>query len=271
VGDYYPDLIRARLYLTRQDFAAARALLESVINHWPRATELRVLLSHVLLQEGVDTKAAQQALCDVLALDPIHKESRHNLSVLLNQGCISSGDKPCRILELADHYREAATAPSDIHEHLPILYMLARECRHVTEMGTRTGISTTAFLFARPEYLVCYDTVKLPQINRLQDLADNTRFLFHETDVLQTDIDPTDLLFIDTWHVYQQLREELRLHAAKVRKYIVLHDTTTFAYRGETGGHCGLWPAVDEFLRLGSFKLKERHVNNNGLTVLEAV
>ena len=31
----------------------------------------------------------------------------------------------------------------------------------------------------------------------------------------------------------------------------------------------GLWPAVEEFLTQGTFRLKERYENNNGLTVLE--
>jgi hypothetical protein len=51
----------------------------------------------------------------------------------------------------------------------------------------------------------------------------------------------------------------------------VLHDTTTFADRGETEGHPGLWPAVEQFLKLGLFRVKARYTNNNGLTVLEAV
>jgi hypothetical protein len=76
-------------------------------------------------------------------------------------------------------------------------------------------------------------------------------------------------LFLDTRHDYEQLREELRLHAGKVRKYLVLHDTTTFGERGETPGHRGLWPAVEEFLAQGAFRLRERYENNNGLTVLE--
>ena len=33
----------------------------------------------------------------------------------------------------------------------------------------------------------------------------------------------------------------------------------------------GLWPAVEEFLALGTFRLEERYTNNNGLTVLEPV
>jgi hypothetical protein len=37
--------------------------------------------------------------------------------------------------------------------------------------------------------------------------------------------------FIDTLHTGEQLRQELRLHSSRVRKYIVLHDTTLCAYK----------------------------------------
>jgi hypothetical protein len=172
---------------------------------------------------------------------------------------------------LAQLYHAARTRPSDINEHLPTLYELASRCRHVTEFGTRKGVSTTALLFAQPEKLVCYDVKQYPQVLRLQALAAPTRFDFHKEDVLKAEIEETDLLFIDTWHVYEQLREELRRHADKVRRYIVLHDTTTYGERGQAPGSRGLWPAVEEFLARGTFRLKERRTNNNGLTVLEAV
>ena len=86
--------------------------------------------------------------------------------------------------------------------------------------------------------------------------------------MLAVDIEETDLLFIDTWHVYDQLREELRRHAGRASRYVVLHDTTTFGERGEVAGHAGLWPAVEEYLALGRFALAARYENNNGLTVL---
>src|SRR5262249_31763580 len=131
--------------------------------------------------------------------------------------------------------------------------------------------STTALLFARPEKLVCYDRAECPEVAALATLAGETAFAFHRADVLQAEIEETDLLFIDTWHVYEQLKEELRRHAPKARQDIGLHDPTTYADEGETPGHRGLWPAVEEFLALGTFRVKERHAHNNGLTVLEAV
>jgi tetratricopeptide (TPR) repeat protein len=83
-------LLRARLHLERQEFGPARQLLERLIAHEPKAPEPRRLLSYVLLQEGTDAAAAEQALRDLLVLAPGDAEARHNLAVLLGQqqrGC----------------------------------------------------------------------------------------------------------------------------------------------------------------------------------------
>jgi hypothetical protein len=58
------------------------------------------------------------------------------------------------------------------------------------------------------------------------------------------------------------MRWKLLMHASKVRKYIVLHDTTTYGLYGEAPGHAGLWPAVKEFLKEGTFLPKERYGNS---------
>src|SRR5439155_17696626 len=87
-------------------------------------------------------------------------------------------------------YATACAVPSDINEHCPTLYALAKECRHVTEMGTRTGVSTTALLFAQPEKLVCYDRERFPQVDQLARLAGRTGFVFHQADVRQINIEP---------------------------------------------------------------------------------
>jgi GT2 family glycosyltransferase/Tfp pilus assembly protein PilF len=261
-------LLRARGHLSRREYGDAKRLLQDALGQHPDDTALWVVLSHALLQDGKDWIGAEKALRMVLQLDPQNREAQNNLAVLLRQqGSRANGHSAAPTL--ADLYRSACETPSDIHEHCPTLHALASDCRHVTEMGTRTGISTAALLHAQPEKLVCYDVRRFPQVELLQRLAGRTQFVFHQADVRTVQIEETDLLFIDTWHVYEQLREELRLHAAKVRRYIALHDTTTFAERGETDGHRGLWPAVEEFLRQGRFRLKNRYAHNNGMTVLE--
>jgi tetratricopeptide (TPR) repeat protein len=78
-------VLRARGHLARREFTAARSLLEAAIALAPQALRPRVALTHVLLQEGVDLVAAEQALRAVLALDPGHSEARHNLEVFRQQ------------------------------------------------------------------------------------------------------------------------------------------------------------------------------------------
>jgi GT2 family glycosyltransferase/tetratricopeptide (TPR) repeat protein len=77
------NVFRARGYLARREFAAARSQLEACIAQNPTAVWPRVILSHVLLQEGIDWPGAEQALRDVLVLDPNQGEAKHNLTVLL--------------------------------------------------------------------------------------------------------------------------------------------------------------------------------------------
>jgi tetratricopeptide (TPR) repeat protein len=168
-----------------------------------------------------------------------------------------------------------ATTPSDIHEHLPVLYELAKECNHIIEMGVRTGVSTRAFLRVDAR-LISYDIVTdqkvVDLINEAKKAGKDATFI--EADVLKIDIEETDLLFIDTWHTYEQLKQELALHGNKSRKYMVFHDTNTFGLKNE-GGEAygtsqGLLPAIIEFLMVNPhWRFKKFLTNNNGLTVLE--
>jgi GT2 family glycosyltransferase/Flp pilus assembly protein TadD len=173
--------------------------------------------------------------------------------------------------ELAARYRAALAEPSELNVHLPVLHELARRCRHITDVGTGAGAAATAFLYAGPRKLVCVDRMRCPRVEALAALAGTTELAFREEDVLQVELEETDLLFLDAWHVGQQLRRELALHAGQVRRFLVVHGTTAFADRGESDGHEGLRPALDELLAAGAFRIAARHDNNGGLTVLERV
>lgn len=176
---------------------------------------------------------------------------------------------------IIETYSELCNTPSDIHEHLPTLATLTADCNHVTEMGVRWICSTYAFLQGKPEKLISYD-IENPShwgadINNVYTLAatEGIDYSFIQASTLEVEIEQTDLLFIDTWHIYDQLKSELNLHHHKVNKYIVMHDTTSYCYYGESEGHQGLWPAIDEFLdEHPEWVLSARYTNNNGLTIL---
>ena len=153
--------------------------------------------------------------------------------------------------KIIDKYKELCIVPSDINEHLPTLCKYASMCDHVTEFGVRSVISTFALLAGSPKMMVSYDIEDICMDALELEAKGTVRFRFLQGDTTKITISPTDLLFIDTLHNYRQLNTELELHASKVGKYIIMHDTTTFGEIGESYKGLpekGLWLAIEEFL-----------------------
>ncbi|MGE3804185.1 MAG: glycosyltransferase [Gemmataceae bacterium] len=78
------SILRARAHQVRREYDDARQLLEQTIEHAPQAVYPNRILSHVLLQQGKDTAAAEKALRRVLELVPDDPEATQNLAVLLH-------------------------------------------------------------------------------------------------------------------------------------------------------------------------------------------
>jgi hypothetical protein len=202
-------------------------------------------------------------------------------------------------------YEQLCQTPSDINEHLPTLFKYAQNCKSITEFGTRNCTSTYAFIYGllnndNSKY-TGVDLIKSKDCEIVEKLCENLNldFNFIEDSDINIDIDETDILFIDSWHIYGQLIRELEKHHSKVKKYIILHDTTIDEFKSEIiripdrwnnpqkknyqkiikdSGftkyelETGLWPAVIKFLEDNSnWKIKERFINNNGLTILEKI
>lgn len=194
------------------------------------------------------------------------------------------------MIDIQQRYLQCRVTNSDINEHLPTLYNLATEVEKITEFGTRDGESTTAFLAAiqnTAKTLTCYDLYRSVNIEIFEEFPN---YKFYNADTLQTTINKTDLLFIDTLHTYFQLFNELNLHSQQVSKYIALHDTTTYGEQDEpfylpvhfvkmsdkaytTTQKTGLNSAVDDFLNLtndgANWHVFQTYTNNNGLTILK--
>jgi len=193
------------------------------------------------------------------------------------------------MINLEEKINELYNTSSDINEHIPTIIKYGSECEHITEMGVRWVVSTWAWLASTPKKLVSYDLHNPSRWGRSIDPVIETAkqygldFTFIEQDVLKVEIEETDLLFIDTWHTYDQLKKELEIHSPKVRKYICFHDTTSFEFNDESLQHenswnketsgKGIWPAIEEFLEENkdTWTLKERFTNNNGFTIIERI
>jgi hypothetical protein len=189
--------------------------------------------------------------------------------------------------KIKEYYDYSVSTPSDINEHLPTLLKYSKECKHITEMGVRGGVSSWAFLYSNPHKMVSYDIATNLSVENIINIANESNMNFHFIlkDVLTVEIENTDLLFIDTWHTYNQLTSELQLHSNYVNKYIILHDTVSFGLIDEslydfvsnivkhtTKEKEGLINAVQDFLiteKGSNWMIHEVHENNNGLTVLK--
>jgi hypothetical protein len=184
----------------------------------------------------------------------------------------------------------------DIMEHLPTLYNYSKECDSVFETGVRGCVSSWAFLCGllngtKNRKCLFMNDINICDVEELVNVGKNfdidIKYEWKNNLLLELEKN-YDITFIDTWHVYGQLKRELEKFSKITNKYIIMHDTTVDEIYGETircgwdaneqsieSGFSveeinkGLWPAVVEFLEANpEWYLKERFTNNNGLTIL---
>ena len=187
--------------------------------------------------------------------------------------------------------------PSDINEHLETLSKYASECNSIFETGVRGVVSSWALLHGISKNDSNIKTFVMNDIEMIN--TSSIRKVMNKLNIdgefikgnnLDLNLKQNfELIFIDTLHVYGQLKRELEKFSKVATKYIILHDTTVDADKGEVvrlGLDIetiiqqtnfekaeivkGLWPAVDEFLNSNEdWSLQKRYVNNNGLTILQ--
>jgi len=167
---------------------------------------------------------------------------------------------------LDELYSQAVKTPSDVNEHCAKLKELAGQCDHVAEFGMRPLASSVALLAGKPKRFVCYS--KHPDAQSLYRYAGDTRIDIIRTASLDSEVEKTDLLFLDTVHTADQFLAELRRYAPKVRRWIARHDTAMYGEKGEDGGP-GLLVGLRAFLTESPEWSVVYHTQNQyGLTVI---
>lgn len=209
---------------------------------------------------------------------------------------------------LKEKFYQLCNTPSDINEHLPTLKLYAQQCNSVFETGVRGVVSSYALLYGLTENtnhankIIFLNDIDSCNINEFQSIAKNypvsVKYEWKNNLDLHFSNDETyDLTFIDTWHVYGQLKRELDKFSKITNKYIIMHDTEIDGIYGETLRYSGmnydinninmladktkiphheilkgLLPAIEEFLNANTnWKMDIQYKNNNGLTVLKRV
>ena len=193
----------------------------------------------------------------------------------------------------------------DISEHLPTLYKYSKECDSVFETGVRGCVSSWAFLYGlvdeegeeqgnekdKHKKSLFMNDINICNVEELLNISNqfdiDVKYEWKNNLLLELNQN-YDITFIDTWHIYGQLKRELDKFSKITNKYIIMHDTTVDEFNGETircgwdankqsieSGfpveeiNKGLWPAIAEFVENNpEWYIKERFTNNNGLTIL---
>ena len=133
-------------------------------------------------------------------------------------------------LSLEEEYDRLCHTPSDIYEHLPRFVQLCRQlqAQHVIELGTRSGVSTIAWLYGLK---VTGGRLTSVDIDAKPDLGDWPHWTFIQGDDLAPEVvaslDVADIVFIDTSHVYEHTLREFHIYRYLVRPggVIACHDT----------------------------------------------
>jgi len=173
---------------------------------------------------------------------------------------------------LTDDYTRVCAEPSDIYEHLPTFVQLVEDldATQVIELGTRTGVSTIAWLYALEGrgHLWSVDVDQRPPIGEY----DHWSFIHGDDttiDVFAQLPSGVDIVFIDTSHAYKHTTVELSLYARLVRPggRIVLHDTELPMPEGTDGPLFPVKRAVNEFCEANGLRW-ENHPNCWGLGIV---
>jgi len=160
-------------------------------------------------------------------------------------------------------YQLRCDTPHNIDTHLPMIREYASRCGHVTEFGTDRGWSTSALLASGCPVVRSYDINRCAEVMLMEALAmdEGVAYKFILGDTREVDIEPTDLLLVDTDHTYEQVKAELERHVDKVRRYLVFHDTVTFPAIIQAIEECTVgWYAVEDVrTQNGLLILEKRH------------
>ena len=191
----------------------------------------------------------------------------------IKNGHVSAPVSPLRRL-----YEQHAATPSDIYEHLPKFVQMVKDGQvtKVIELGTRTGVSTIAWLYALEQtggHLWSVDIDTKPAI------GDYPHWTFiqgdDESDVVLSQLpDQVDIVFLDTSHHYEHTLRELRLYRSQVRPggLIVCHDTQLDYPEGAppSDPRFPVKRAIEQFIRETGFRWVN-HPECWGLGIIEVV
>lgn len=210
---------------------------------------------------------------------------------------------PPRIDTLDAGYAHLSATATNCNEHFETLREYAARCKSATELGCSEMLTCWALAKGLSQNggtgasLTCVDAKPAPagfdNVASLVQSSGGVKMKFVQGDCLKLKLPQTDMLLIDTFHTYPQLKKELERHSGNVGRYIAILNTEVDGQTSELVrlfymydidetcarlGGCshkdickGLMPAIREFVQdsKGAWGIARQFANNNGLVILE--
>ena len=150
------------------------------------------------------------------------------------------------------------------------LMKYAKDCKTYGELGVHQGGTLACALLSGFKYVEGVDIDMSKYYAFLQPLAEKyakeNRIILRIKEMDSTSLDslgpPVDMLLIDSLHKHSHMEKELSMHAKRVNKYIIAHDTKLPNRRL---GEC----LTDFTYTNPDWKILERNENNVGYMVLK--
>lgn len=197
-----------------------------------------------------------------------------NLTVNYNVPTVSPSGRPLlqpqpnHVYNSEGVYQFLKSTPRDLDQHLDVIKEYASKCEHVTEM-TKRRESSAALVFSGASTVISYQEENdgiLDYIQRYKPKGCTWVLQVSSLNATPLAINTTDLLFIDTRHNGNRLREELKF-INQVNKFLVLHDVASHGMVGDDGGE-GLFGPLKELVANGEWFVDYFTPNQYGLIVL---
>jgi len=159
---------------------------------------------------------------------PLYTSYKENVFYTLNNESPSTDIEVEYIKASSNQYGQG------ICYHMPAIRYFASQSRVIVELGMNGGNSSRGLISGRPEIFITCDIKAQATSTHLKNLcnANKIDFTFFLKKSIEIEIPNSDLLFVDSNHSYGNVIKELTLHAPKINKFILFHDTD---FGGVTG------------------------------------
>lgn len=199
------------------------------------------------------------------------------------------------VSSISEVYELNLYTATHVAEFLPTLKMLAQDCKSIVEIGA-SGLQATWGLLeglkesrqTQKSFLAIDQYApKEFKIHEIKKAAhkEGIDFKYWSVNDLYIQLEPVDMLYLDSIHTYRHLTTELASYESQVKKYIVIHNTgQIWGHRDDPRfiddynenllslGKRGQVQAVIDFLSKNpQWQVYSHHEKGTGLTILKRV